>query len=699
MSTTLAEDNTTSDLEPWVANAVNFLNDVSQRGFKEIHLRKYLLNNRGLTTDQVDEAFRIHYARLAEKKESSKEPVKEESVGKVPVKKRKSGGRESPRRQSFHMWSGDGEGPKTDSDEGLIRESVENPNLMSENNTGDRPERATWSSERPKSKITSIFLPEKQEAGDKLIKDFLVMEKTYCAILKCLKEDYYKGLAEMAQQKKFLMTRKEVDEIFFRVPQLWEFHKAFYNDMSGELNIGRIFVRLFNFFKRYVAYMKDCTATINKMRGYTRDTNLHACLERIRERSMYKGEDMIDLLLVPLKRISEYKEFLEQLHKCADMSKEAEYDYLGKASRRIGRVATYINKYKDGISNRNEMNKIQQFLGTQCDILAPYRRIVRRGMMIRRTTGWAARNKHYIFFLFNDVLLWTSTRGDLKNVIHLSRCEVLASDAKYNPERKFRIISRGQRYKTLLLECESVKQRDEWFVAVEMKVSAAKVSTVEGWTRAEFPSNIAEENSEDDEVEKEEEERWGERKDNGMPFHSTASYGNKSKESAASLETGKATERKDDLDNKSNSDFDQSTTTPSAPLYHHRYQLSHNFKDEDFQGFEPLDDTVSVVSEYDESFYESYKKYGELQGDSTTALMSPFCKKSSSKQDDDSKHEVDIFSSPQVSTSRPERKEEGQWNESTSPTSKIRRANSPLKLSEVEQTSAYTIRLNHLNQV
>lgn len=150
--------------------------------------------------------------------------------------------------------------------------------------------------------------------------------------------------------------------------------------------------------------MKECAETINKMRECVRDTNLHNCLERIRDQSKFKGEDLVDLLLIPLQRIFEYKEFLDNIRNLAEKN-NSEYDYLGRACRRIGRIASYISKYKEGLTNRNEMNKIQLFLGTQCAILSPNRRIVRRGKMTRRTTGWTARNKRYIFFLFTDLLL------------------------------------------------------------------------------------------------------------------------------------------------------------------------------------------------------------------------------------------------------------------------------------------------------
>jgi len=640
---------------PEVANAVNFLNDVSQKGYKEGDLKKYLMNSRGLDLEQVEKAFEIHRSRFQKKPDPSES-----------------------RRSSMTMDRKEEEGQK---------ERI-NPESILEPNSQERPEMASRSPKNKSGEISphsSIFLPENQAGGEKLLKDFLRKERSYCNKLQCLKEYYYKELSHKAQENRFQMSKKEVDEIFYRVPQLYEFHRAFYNDMSCEFNIGRIFVRLFDFFKRYVAYMKDCTAAITKMREYTMDQDLHDCLEHIRERTIFKREDVMDLLLVPLKRISEYAEFLEKLLKFADASMEAEYEYLGKASRRIGRVAAYIEKYKDGIWNRNEMNKIQQFLGSQCNIISPYRRIVRRGMMIRRTSGWTARNKHYIFFLFNDVFLWTTIRGNLQNLVHLQNCEVLPSDAKFDSQRKFRIISRGQRYKSLLLECETVKQRDEWYVAVESKISAAKSSS-EDLPKRQISSSIVVEKSEDEEDEK----NNSSSKVNCLSQKNSTSESNSARWKSNNTDVSTYAETKDG-------------ESPLQPLssYNRRYQLSHNFKEQELSNLDPMDDSVSVVSEQDTSFSE-YSKYEEMK--STTTLMSPFTKQ---QQKSPGPFREPIVPSDSISGKiRSTRSAElkcakysgkSSDNELNSPAGKIRREKSPLTVdNELERSSIFSIRLSLL---
>jgi len=242
-----------------------------------------------------------------------------------------------------------------------------------------------------------------------------------------------------------------------------------------EDKFGQLFVQHFNYFCDYVEYMKNCNNTIKEMRKYIFDTKLQKSLDHIRTTSKRPNDDMMDLILSPMYRIKEYKDFLDKLYEWADRTHEPDYFFLGKASRKIGRVVKWIEMYMHTIINKNEMNKVQQFLDTQCNIITPTRRIIRRGVMTRRTTTWPARNKYYIFFLFNDVLLWTTKKGDLQNLVILRTCVVRPSESRYNQARKFEVESDmpgNKHHKILKLECKDLRQRNDWYNAIKKEVES-----------------------------------------------------------------------------------------------------------------------------------------------------------------------------------------------------------------------------------
>merc|ERR1719419_342967 len=56
------------ELDEKVKAAITFLSDVSHTVYKETDVRKYLLYKRGLTSVQVDMAFRMHHREMRSRK-------------------------------------------------------------------------------------------------------------------------------------------------------------------------------------------------------------------------------------------------------------------------------------------------------------------------------------------------------------------------------------------------------------------------------------------------------------------------------------------------------------------------------------------------------------------------------------------------------------------------------------------------------
>jgi len=414
----------------------------------------------------------------------------------------------------------------------------------------------------------------------------------------------------MAQDRRFQMTRTEVDEIFLGIPRLVKFHRTFYHDLSQGSNIGRMFVRLIDYFKGYTEYMKNCAKTIQKMRDYIEDKIFWTCLKEIRASSRRRKDDMIDLLLAPLDRIMDYNDLLNTLLPWADKMQHYDYQFLRKASCRMCRIAKYIAQYKHGILNRNEMNKIQIFLGEQCWILSSKRRILRRGVIIRKTARWPPRKKSYVFLLFNDILAWATSEGELQSTVELRRCTLKPSDAKTNRDRKFKVLVsaklRRNKGKTLLLECSSRRQRDEWYSAMELAISTLKNVDCNIPTSSSLKiyfSTKSVSNSEDEQRTEALVKKTPRREDHA---------------NMVELEKGRIalgyTPEEEDKCFDSDSSFEQADVTSE-----NNYEDSHNFIIQEFKDFATWDETESQISEFDHEFGVEYKGYQDIRnGLSTT---------------------------------------------------------------------------------
>jgi len=550
-----------------VTTTVEFLWEVHRKGFQdEMNLRNYLCNKHELTKAQVDESFRIHQSKL---------DLEAKSNGEVNL---------------------------NNQDQQKIR---------SEGNR-ERPETIREGSSIVPGALT-FLLKEHWAVGEKLFVDFLKSENTYCSMLACLQFDYNVELLRLADQRKIDMTQSEVQEIFSPVQDLLNFHQSkFFAQLSQGADIAITYLRFFKTFAGYADYMKSCTHTVKIIRLHSEDKRLYKQMQRIKLSSKRKTDDMVDLLLHPLDRISEYRNFLTKLENWADPSQKDKYELISKAARRMKRVSQYIEKYKHSILNKSEMNKVQLFLNKQCNIFAPERRILRRGMMVRRTVGWASRNKVYIFFLFSDVFLWTTKSGELQNVVMLRDCEVFDSDTKTNPECKLKVVSSGRKNKVLLLECKTKRQRDDWFEAIKEAINTA--------TEAQA-------------LNQEKLQQQGEKpaNDEDVPTIMLKRLINRS------IDLGTSPSRRISREFRLGdygTQADLGTPLSDDTSFDNVFEYSRNFQIQELKDFEPFDDMS--VSEYDNHLYA----YDDDKGEAIKNDLNPFWKKSSNTGTDRSERKI-----------------------------------------------------------
>jgi len=550
--------------------AADFLDEVYGKQYDETALRRYLINKRQLTVSQVNSAFSIHRERQRVKAERQDEPKSLPSVPKV------------------------------------CRDSQ---------NT-DRPEKTLKESNQTHVSKPAFIAADKTYAGEKLIRDFLNAENLYCELLECLWREYYMKLSEMGFQRKIQLSSLKVKEIFERIPQLLKFHNTFYRDLKKGANIGQMFVRLLYFFKGYSEYMKSLTKILNLLGKHTGDEELGKCLSKIRKHSKFRPYDLTALLMVPLDRIMEYKLFLDNLLVMADKSNET-YHYLVKAARRLGRVASWVKANRFVITNLHEIYRVQLYLRGQVNIMVDRRRIIRRGMIIRRTEGWTARNKQYVFFLFNDILLWTTRRGIFQNVVALDSCEVLPWEgiSKFE-KKKFKVVAKNKdRVKTLWLECRTERQKEAWFSALESAIENSH--KIPHQAKADIPSTIFEDSEDEMANQPPEESSKNSLKIERMEKDTDVITAPVTPSTNSKRSYGKPNEEK-------HPDQDHEDLT-------YDFEISRNYSMHEFHGFDSFDDNCSTISESELKFFEDHGSYRKLRDASSVHNMSPFTKYSTKR--------------------------------------------------------------------
>lgn len=166
----------------------------------------------------------------------------------------------------------------------------------------------------------------------------------------------------------------------------------------------------------------------------------------------------------------------------------------------------------------------------------------------------------------------------------------MPSCAKNFAHRKFELVYRSEKHKTLRLECETTKERNDWYEALKRTITAARVRYMEAWSRSESLSRT----------------KWTDYPDNV------------SDEDSKELESSGVIRDEGD---------ESSKVEPSERLqdpYNNRYAVTSSFRIQEFKEIDPMDDNISQASEQDVAFNQEHKEYLAEDGMTGSRCLSPF---------------------------------------------------------------------------
>jgi len=219
-------------------------------------------------------------------------------------------------------------------------------------------------------------------------------------------------------------------------------------------------------------------------------------------------------------------------------------------------------------------------------------------MMVRRTTSWPARNKQYVFFLFNDILIWTTNKGMFQNVVALYSCELQPWENTSDPKKKFKLVARrDSQSKILLLECKSPQNKSAWYSSLELAIQGSNKAGKE--PTVDLPSAIKYEDSDDEKT-----------LSNEAPKSNIACSRIKrvNRESMVRPVVSSHSSL-----TKNHSGEDEKKHEHDQEDSYYDYEASRNLTVREFHGFDPFDDNSSQISESEFQFYEENSSYRKIK--------------------------------------------------------------------------------------
>ena len=300
--------------------------------------------------------------------------------------------------------------------------------------------------------------------------EILSTEKFYVECLNDLTRHYMEPIKKLGP--KMGVEPRHVSAIFGNLTVLAQFHAIFLDALGKNQNTPAVFVQFADFLKMYTQYVagyEKSIATINALRG---NKGFQKFMED--KRDELKGRGIMTYLIMPVQRIPRYVLLLRELRKYTPPG-HAEHESLEVALHKIEGIATFVNEQKRSAENMSKLLDIQNRLkrSESFTIFKPDRRLIKEGMIRRLREEYVmerSREEPYpsdvdeeLFFLFNDLLLWTTKEFDIVGHVPLDALLCLPDQLHFKLPYTLSLGVRGKPYcPDMVFACKDQVEKDEW---------------------------------------------------------------------------------------------------------------------------------------------------------------------------------------------------------------------------------------------
>ncbi len=320
----------------------------------------------------------------------------------------------------------------------------------------------------------------REEAARKLLET----EKRYVKLLDALVETIVKpSMGEGSRQIISPLSHQEAQETFgvLQAGEILSVNEALKKQLTARMKnynddtcFGDLFVRFAPFLKAYVDYctQHDSSASrVGLLAGKNERFQHLLNKSSMDPRSM--GLDVQSLLSLPLERIPQYKDLLEDLQDNTDES-HPDYKLLDKAIEEIADVANFIDESIKQRENQAKLLGVQAMLSDPNDLSdvdhGKKRIYVKSGVILK--LGRRSDRTDY-FTLFNSGLMHARKALVGNKFVFRRLTEILRVEdvgyikSKPKATHVFRIVTNGHIY---LLDASSSEEKNSWMRALQVVI-------------------------------------------------------------------------------------------------------------------------------------------------------------------------------------------------------------------------------------
>lgn len=322
----------------------------------------------------------------------------------------------------------------------------------------------------------------KESSRLKICLEIVKTEETYVEVLWAVKNQFIRRLTAYQHLKltqKPIIDSDEIADIFLNITDIYDLHSLFLNALHEALDrgpnqllleVGNIFKQYAQFFKIYTVYCSSyhsSSSVLQKLLDINSDFRDFIAISEFCVETTLQS-----LLITPVQRIPRYLLLLESLVKATGDNEDI--PNLTAAKNAIEDVANHINSSIKLAEARAKVIQIQnRVFRNRVMLVTPHRYFIKEGEMkkaFNKHGFWNGKLKRYKFFLFNDVLIYSSLpsathqTSELKHMLPILGMRISVLDDDPNMSHSFQIHNKE---KPLIVKCDNEVEMNEWISAIK----------------------------------------------------------------------------------------------------------------------------------------------------------------------------------------------------------------------------------------
>jgi len=300
-------------------------------------------------------------------------------------------------------------------------------------------------------------------------------EQSYFHSLDVLVKNFVFPLQANASDTGFGVTREQLEALNSNLETLHKFHNTFFTELLPSEEPASVIYKYGDFFKLYKRYLNGYTACLTAFSDLRTNQKFQSFLSTVKQNLAKEGTlDLMSYMIMPVQRVPRYVLLLKELNKYTSPS-HSEWQAIENALLKIKDVTADINEAKRQMEHMTRLMEVQSRIqGDFGTLVVPHRRLIREGKLQEMTQTrlfGSLKPEARVFFLFSDILLWTTDSYKFKGYVQNTTTTI--EDDKKSGTHTFTLTTSKLH---ICVACKDMTEKESWLKDLREVAEQAKLA-------------------------------------------------------------------------------------------------------------------------------------------------------------------------------------------------------------------------------